>query len=98
MGHGPAIDRHEGALLPERAVVQLPGHQLLARAARSRHQYGQAAMLQPHDLVAQLADEGSPWMKRSWGCSRGRCRRMRARHPQGMSQAVGEPVSIRGKV
>ena len=25
----------------------------------SGHQYGQAAMLQPHDLVAQLADGGA---------------------------------------
>ena len=55
-------------------------------------------MLQPHDLVAQLANGGAlPLDETKLGLQSGAVSPDEARHPQGMSQAVGEPVSVQGK-
>ena len=55
-------------------------------------------MLQPHDLVAQLADGGLSPDETKLGLQSGAVSPDEARHPRGMSQAVGEPVSVQGKV
>ncbi|MNH01424.1 hypothetical protein D3C79_606440 [compost metagenome] len=95
MGHGTAVDGHKGAVFTEGAVVQLTGHQLLAGAAGPGHQHGQATMLQPHDLLAQLANGAAlPLDEAQLSWRLGAMAPDQPRHSQRMTQAVGEPFLI----
>ncbi|EDM79044.1 hypothetical protein PPSIR1_10590 [Plesiocystis pacifica SIR-1] len=53
LGDGPAVDRHEGALGPGRAVVDLVGDELLAGARLAGDQHGDVGA---GDLVDPLVD------------------------------------------
>ena len=95
MGHGAAVDGHKGTVFAEGAVVQLTSHQLLAGSAGPGHQHGQATMLQPHDLLAQLANGAALTLDEAQ-LSRhlGAMAPDELRHSQRMTQAVGKSFLI----